>query len=243
MDRQVVVRRRGATARQRLQPLRRPLPPHEPGAGEPPGSAGAAGGTGGDRGGDCGGGGGFAGGVEGCSLILDFVKISQVVEFPTGTRNPQRTPDEQFVYVDVAAVDNAEKKITGARYLSGAEAPSRARKVILTGDILVSTVRPNLNAVAVVPPEMNNQVASTGFCVLRPNAFVLPEYLFYFVRSRTFINGLTRMEAAPVSSTRANSYFVVRRSPVAIGMRHCAATLAISSGASGGVGSSNQSGS
>ena len=51
-----------------------------------------------------------------------------------------------------------------------------------------------------------------------------------------------RIEAAPVSSTRANSYFVVSRSPVAIGIRHCAATRAISSGASGGVGSSNHRG-
>ena len=42
---------------------------------------------------------------------------------------------------------------------------------------------------------------------------------------------------------RANSYFVVSRSPVAIGIRHCAATFAISSGASGGVGSSNHKGS
>ena len=52
-----------------------------------------------------------------------------------------------------------------------------------------------------------------------------------------------RIEAAPVSSTRANSYFVVSRSPVAIGIDVARATRAISSGISGGVGSSNQSGS
>ena len=44
-------------------------------------------------------------------------------------------------------------------------------------------------------------------------------------------------------STRANSYLVVRRSPVAIGIDVACATRAISSGMSGGVGSSNQSGS
>ena len=54
---------------------------------------------------------------------------------------------------------------------------------------------------------------------------------------------ICRIEAAPVSSTRANSYLVVSRSPVAIGIDVARATRAISSGASGGVGSSNQSGS
>ena len=52
-----------------------------------------------------------------------------------------------------------------------------------------------------------------------------------------------RIDAAPVSRTRENSYFVVSRSPVAIGIDVARATRAISSGISGGVGSSNQSGS
>ncbi len=51
------------------------------------------------------------------------------------------------------------------------------------------------------------------------------------------------MVAAPVSSTRANSYLVHSRSPVATGMLVWRATSAISSGRSGGVGSSNHSGS
>ena len=52
-----------------------------------------------------------------------------------------------------------------------------------------------------------------------------------------------KIAAAPQLNTRANSYFVQRRSPAAIGTRVRAATLAISSGISGGVGSSNHSGS
>ena len=48
--------------------------------------------------------------------------------------------------------------------------------------------------------------------------------------------------AACFSSTRANSYFVTRRSPVAMGMLVWAATRAISSTFSGITGSSNQNG-
>jgi hypothetical protein len=52
-----------------------------------------------------------------------------------------------------------------------------------------------------------------------------------------------RIEAAPHSSTRANSHLVTSRSPVATGIEVARATRAISSGISGGTGSSNHSGS
>ncbi len=52
-----------------------------------------------------------------------------------------------------------------------------------------------------------------------------------------------RIEAAPQASTRANSYLVTSRSPVAMGTVVARATSAICSGISAGTGSSNQSGS
>ena len=54
---------------------------------------------------------------------------------------------------------------------------------------------------------------------------------------------ICKIDAAPSSSKRTKSYFVARRSPVAIGMVVPRATLAISRGLSGGIGSSNHSGS
>lgn len=121
------------------------------------------------------------------------VALREVVEAKTGTMNPSAWPDDPFTYVDVAAVDNKKKTITGARTLKGAEAPSRARKLMRTGDVLVSTVRPNLNAVALVPPELDGEVASTAFCVLRATPRVLPEYIYFFVRSRKFIQGVCKL--------------------------------------------------
>ena len=120
-------------------------------------------------------------------MSIPVVQLRQLVDSKTGTRNPTTAPDKEFVYVDVAGVDNEAKLISGQRVLRGSGAPSRARKLIKTGDVLVSTVRPNLNAVAMVPDSLDGEVASTGFCVLRPNAKVLSEYLFYFVRSSVFI--------------------------------------------------------
>jgi type I restriction enzyme S subunit len=109
---------------------------------------------------------------------------------PTEQRDPRENPTEVFYYVDIAGVDNKGKTITDTKRIIGADAPSRARKIIRGGDVIVSTVRPNLNAVALVPASLDNQICSTGFSVLRPSESVLSGYLFAFVRSPSFIDCL-----------------------------------------------------
>ena len=111
---------------------------------------------------------------------------------PIEQRDPRDTPSEEFLYVDIASVDNKIKIITEAKKFLGAKAPSRARKVIRSGDVIVSTVRPNLNAVALIPDSLDTQICSTGFSVLRPTEQVLSAYLFAFARSAFFIDALVR---------------------------------------------------
>lgn len=110
---------------------------------------------------------------------------------PTEQRDPTETPDITFRYIDIAAIDKDAKRIAAPPEISGAEAPSRARKVVKTGDVIVSTVRPNLNAVAIVPKSLDDQIASTGFCVLRANVHIaIPEFIFYRCRTNEFVSGL-----------------------------------------------------
>src|SRR6266850_625216 len=71
----------------------------------------------------------------------------------------------------------------------------------------------------------------------------MPAIFFASSRPPTRPSAICRIDAAPVSSTRANSCLVASRSPVAIGIEVWSATRAISRGFSGGVGSSSQSGS
>jgi len=146
--------------------------------------------------------------------MSNLVPLREVVERSTGTRNPAASPDEEFTYIDVAAVDNQRKIIVGARSIRGSDALSRARKLIKTGDVLVSTVRPNLNAVALVPPNFNGQVASTGFCVLRATPQMLPEYLFFFARSRVFVEGLTNLVAGAMYPAVSDSQVLDQRLPL-----------------------------
>ena len=97
--------------------------------------------------------------------------------------------DRLIDYFDIASIDNINKKITGFTTYTFVEAPSRARRMIKKDNVLVSTIRPNLNAVALF--DMNTQnvpVASTGFCVLDCKEDTNPRFLFYYLQSRFFVN-------------------------------------------------------
>lgn len=95
-------------------------------------------------------------------------------------------------YFDISSVDNVSKTTTGFTTYSFGEAPSRARKAVKRNSILVSTVRPNLNAVALFDEETDNiPVASTGFCVLDCKKGINPRFVFSFCRSKAFIEDMT----------------------------------------------------
>jgi type I restriction enzyme S subunit len=124
---------------------------------------------------------------------LTTVPVGELV-VPVKTWTPERdAPGEAFTYIDLSAVDQHTKQIVGARRILGGEAPSRARQIVAAGDVLVSTVRPNLNGVALVPPGIDQATASTGFCVLRPRHDKLDgTYLFHWVRSPQFVAEMVR---------------------------------------------------
>jgi type I restriction enzyme S subunit len=121
-----------------------------------------------------------------------LVKLDDVCESKITNRDPRREPDSKFIYVDITSIDSSTKTITQPKNLLGKDAPSRARQVIQTGDVIVSTTRPNLNSVAKVTKEYDKQICSTGFCVLRPNPEYLDsDFLFHFVRTKEFIQSLS----------------------------------------------------
>ena len=98
-----------------------------------------------------------------------------------------------IAYIAISSIDSENKKIISYNTMSSKEAPSRARQIVFPGDILVSTVRPNLNAVAIIDTMQSNLIASTGFCVLRPNKnFIIKKYLFEYLKSQSFINSMSQ---------------------------------------------------
>jgi type I restriction enzyme S subunit len=110
-------------------------------------------------------------------------KIDQSGPLPTG----------EFTYIDISSVDNRTKRIVEAKRMPAESAPSRARQRLRSGDVLVSMTRPNLNAVALVPPELDGAVGSTGFHVLRARDNVLPQWLYYGVQTRQFVGAMSEL--------------------------------------------------
>lgn len=98
-------------------------------------------------------------------------------------------PDSRFRYIDISSVDN-RGTISEMREVVFKAAPSRARRVVRSGDILVSTVRPYLMAFTKIDDAPENLIASTGFAVLNPKLMVDGDFLYQFIRSDRFVNFL-----------------------------------------------------
>ena len=97
--------------------------------------------------------------------------------------------EDTIQYLDISSIDNSSKTVTGLTTYSLAEAPSRAQYVLKQGDILYSTVRPNLQNVAINPYSDNNVVGSTGFCVLRCTG-VTTGYMWGVINSTPFVDAM-----------------------------------------------------
>lgn len=119
--------------------------------------------------------------------MVHEVPIADVVR-PCSTWSPKRSGSGKFDYIDLSSVDKHEKSITFIERHECSAAPSRAKQLVAEGDVLVATVRPNLNGVAIVQAEHDGMTASTGFCVLRPNPDrVISRYLLHWVKTPEFV--------------------------------------------------------
>lgn len=113
-----------------------------------------------------------------------------------------------YDYIDLSAVSRDDLKILETVKVNSENAPSRAKKIVKEGDIIFATTRPTLKRLTLISEEYDNQICSTGFTVLRPNAEkVISSFIFYSLLQGSF---MTRME----SLQRGASYPAVTDSDV-----------------------------
>ncbi|WJT06362.1 restriction endonuclease subunit S [Vibrio harveyi] len=129
------------------------------------------------------------------------------ITMPVNTLNPSDTPQKKISYLDIGSINNELGIINQPKVLLGIDAPSRARQVVIPDDTIYSTVRPYLQAIAMVPSSLANPIASTGFCVLKSSEGINKKYLFYFVRSDQFLKAIVPLQ-------RGVSYPAVRSKDV-----------------------------
>ena len=94
--------------------------------------------------------------------------------------------DYEIEYVEISGVQ-AGQGITETATLPFGNAPSRARRVVRDGDVLISTVRTYLRAIAQVKSPPENMIASTGFAVLRPRR-IDSRFLGYACHAEGFVS-------------------------------------------------------
>ncbi len=114
---------------------------------------------------------------------------------------------DEILYIDISSIDNSVQEVNSITSFTMSNAPSRAQQKVEYGDIIVSTVRPNLKNVAFIKQHDSNLVASSGFCVLRTTDDIERNYLFHYITSDIFTQHLMKL------TTGAN-YPAVRDSDV-----------------------------
>ena len=101
-------------------------------------------------------------------------KLVHIDQKSLGKKTPE---DFTFSYISLSDVSSGNISKTLEKH-SFKSAPSRARRVLQNGDIIMATVRPNLQGFAKITEEFSHCVASTGFAVLSPKDNVSGEFIY-----------------------------------------------------------------
>ena len=142
----------------------------------------------------------------GLPIGWSLVRLEDLCE-KVAKRDGSEEACSRFMYIDIHSIDNTSFTILKPKTYKWAEAPSRAQQIVNAGDILFSTVRTYLKNIALVGEQFQNQVASTGFCVIRAKKGISNKYLFYYSLTKAFIEPLNELQ-------RGSSYPAVRNQDV-----------------------------
>ncbi|MDM7050088.1 restriction endonuclease subunit S, partial [Klebsiella michiganensis] len=114
----------------------------------------------------------------------EWIQISEI-----GHDWGQKTPDEDFTYIDVGSINKEFGIIEEPSILSAKDAPSRARKIVQKGTVIYSTVRPYLLNIAIIESAFSPEpIASTAFAIIHPYTAMNANFIYYYLRSPVFIN-------------------------------------------------------
>jgi type I restriction enzyme S subunit len=119
----------------------------------------------------------------------EVVKLKKVAEVNRSNLSSS-DPPEDINYINIGSVSTG--RVDGVEQIPYKDAPSRARRIVQHGDIIWSSVRPNLQAYALILNPKPNTIVSTGFAVLTPTK--LPyTYLYQAVTTEQFVSYLTNL--------------------------------------------------
>ncbi len=94
-------------------------------------------------------------------------RLKYVVSINNEVISEKTDEDYEIEYIEISGVKSGIG-IIETSYHKFKDAPSRARRVVRNGDVIVSTVRTYLKSIAKIDNPSKNLIASTGFAVIRP---------------------------------------------------------------------------
>ncbi len=104
----------------------------------------------------------------------------------------QDISSEEYEYVDLSSVSRETLSVTETTTVNKENAPSRAKKIILEGDVIFATTRPTLKRATIIDEALSGNLCSTGYSVLRPNENISTEWIFFYLLTTKFMD---RMES------------------------------------------------
>lgn len=123
------------------------------------------------------------------SPVWREVRLGDICEINPRLPNEMKLSDETVVsFVPMASVDEVSGEITQREEKSFAEV-KKGFTPFVENDVLFAKITPSMeNGKAAIARRLNNGVGfgSTEFHVIRCSEFLLPEYLFYFIRQSAF---------------------------------------------------------
>jgi len=115
------------------------------------------------------------------------VKLKYVATINDDVLPETTDKDHEIKYVDISSVDSTGT-INDRQGMRFENAPSRARRLVRNGDVVISTVRTYLRAIAPIKHPDPDLVLSTGFAVVRPGADLEPGYAAYALQDAAFVD-------------------------------------------------------
>jgi type I restriction enzyme S subunit len=137
-----------------------------------------------------------------------FKRLKYVATHNDEVLDEQTDPDFEIEYVDISSV-SLTNGIEESEALKFEKSPSRARRKVKHGDIIVSTVRTYLKAIAPISNPPDNMIVSTGFAVVRPMSNLHSGYAGYLLQSNGFV-GEVVANSVGVSYPAINASDLVR---------------------------------
>jgi type I restriction enzyme S subunit len=113
-----------------------------------------------------------------------------ILESNQETLKETTNADYSFKYIDIGSVD-FDKGIIGYEEVDFENAPSRARRIVKKGDVIISTVRTYLKAIARIEDD-KDVIVSTGFAVLSPKSNI-PVFIEYYCKSDAFCSEIEKL--------------------------------------------------